>query len=145
MPRDIPSLTPILLSEEEHFPARVTVLSRIEYLKVINANLSKEDLEAFKASYFGHLLGLVGLAQISGQLIHHLLMRQVETKNIKEIWFNVYEKPLRFSMHEFALMTALNCDNTSSNPEFSELKLKRRLKNEYFCQKKKKPIIILEE
>ncbi|PON65678.1 hypothetical protein PanWU01x14_114210 [Parasponia andersonii] len=51
--RDIPSLTPVL-SEEENFPARVTVLSRIEYLKVIKANLRKEDLESFKASC-GHI------------------------------------------------------------------------------------------
>ncbi|XP_062075794.1 uncharacterized protein LOC133779912 [Humulus lupulus] len=85
---DIPSLRPILM-ENEHFTSRVSVAYRIQVLRNIRSLLCYEDLEAFTASCFGHLLKLIDLAKSSGQLIHFLLQRRVQTNKENELWFDI--------------------------------------------------------
>ncbi|KAK2664664.1 hypothetical protein Ddye_003238 [Dipteronia dyeriana] len=44
-----------------------------------------------------------------GQLVHHLLLRQIESHNKSEMWFAVGGKTFRFSIEEFCLITGLKC------------------------------------
>ncbi|KAK3195473.1 hypothetical protein Dsin_026783 [Dipteronia sinensis] len=47
--------------------------------------------------------------QFSGQLVHHLLLRQIQSSNKSEMWFAVGGKAFRFSIQEFCLITSLAC------------------------------------
>ena len=131
MPSEVPQLK-LLLKEEHHFPARVSVIYRLQVLENIRKHLSPEDLEAFKSSCFGHLLGLENLGKQSGQLMHYLLLRQVECEKNHEVWFSIEGKPARFSLDEFAIVTGLNCGPFLSSNEVYALKMKYRLRDDYF-------------
>ncbi|KAK3222777.1 hypothetical protein Dsin_009802 [Dipteronia sinensis] len=45
--------------------------------------------------------------KFSEQLIHHLLLRQIQSRNKSEIWFAVGGKTFWFSIQEFCLITSL--------------------------------------
>ena len=117
--------------ENEHFTSRVSIAYRIQVLRNIRSLLCYEDLEAFTASCFGHLLKLIDLAKSSGQLIHFLLQRRLQTNKEIELLFDIDSQPVRFSMHEFALISGFNCGK-SNDPNLSSLRKGNRLKKEYF-------------
>ncbi|XP_062093599.1 uncharacterized protein LOC133799616 [Humulus lupulus] len=127
---DIPSLR-LILMENEHFTSPVSVAYRIQVLRNIRSLLCYEDLEASTASCSSHLLKLIDLAKSSGQLIHFLLQRRVQTNKENELWFDIDSQLVRFSMHEFVLISGFNCGK-SNDPNLSSLRKSNRLKKEYF-------------
>ena len=122
----------LILKREHYFPGRVSVIYRLKVLENIRKYLSHGDLKAFKLSCFGHLLGLENLGEQSRQLMHYLLLRQAECQKNHEMWFSIDEKLVQFSINEFAIITGLNCGPFLSNNEVYVLKLKYRLRDDYF-------------
>ncbi|XP_060668323.1 uncharacterized protein LOC132799771 [Ziziphus jujuba] len=74
--------------------------------KVITSVLTSEQLEKYRQTCFGHLLDMKNL-RFSGQLVHHLLCRQVESNNPEVLEFNFGGSAVRFTKWEFALISGL--------------------------------------
>ncbi|KAK0591005.1 hypothetical protein LWI29_034332 [Acer saccharum] len=79
-------------------------------IKNINNKLTMEQKIMFEQTCFGNFLNMGGNRLIfSAQMVHQLLLRQVENPNTNEMWFSVGEKTIRFSMQEFCVVTGLDC------------------------------------
>ncbi|XP_060668546.1 uncharacterized protein LOC132799827 [Ziziphus jujuba] len=74
--------------------------------KVITSVLTSEQLEKYRQTCFGHLLDMKNL-WFSGQLVHHLLCRQVVSNNPEVLEFNFGGSAVRFTKWEFALISGL--------------------------------------
>ncbi|KAL5547938.1 hypothetical protein UlMin_003169 [Ulmus minor] len=60
------------------------------------------------------------------------MLRRMPTKKKRELWFLVEGKPARFSVHEFAIVTGLVCTPKPFLGLEEKLKLKARIRDEYF-------------
>lgn len=98
-----------ILQESEHFPGKINCPSKLTPIQLIKEKLSEEQLRIFKRSCFGRLIDIQDL-QFQGQLLHHLILRQISSPHDDEIWFALSgSRPFRFSIHEFGLITGLSC------------------------------------
>ena len=100
----------LLLNVAEHFPAKINSTSSMAAVKLIKEKLTEAQLSLFRSTCFGKLLEMNDI-KFSGQLVHHLLLRQVRSTNKSEMWFAVGGKTFRFSIQEFCLVTGLECCN----------------------------------
>ncbi|TXG70415.1 hypothetical protein EZV62_005350 [Acer yangbiense] len=79
-------------------------------IKNIKNNLKMEQKKMFKQTCFGNFLNMGGnRLTFSAQMVHQLLLRQVENPNTNGMWFSVRDKTIRFSMQEFCVVTCLDC------------------------------------
>ena len=74
----------------------------------IKEHLSANQLKMFRSTCFGHFLDLKQL-KLQGQLVHCLLLREVNHPATDEIWFSIGGYNLRFSIGEFGIITGLKC------------------------------------
>ena len=91
-----------------HFPARVNFSYMHNAPQFIKKYLSSNQLEMFRRTCFGFLLDMdeiVGQAQV----IHSLLLREVECADADLICFLVGGKELRFGLVEFSMLSGLKC------------------------------------
>ena len=70
--------------------------------------LTKPQKELYGDTHFGQLLRLPE-CQYQGQILHHILLRELKQPNLEELWFFVAHKPRRFGIAKFSLITSLNC------------------------------------
>ncbi|KAK0606266.1 hypothetical protein LWI29_035871 [Acer saccharum] len=98
----------LLLKVVEHFLAKINNTSSTVPIKLIKEKLTEAQLSFFRTTCFGKLLKMNDL-KFSGQLVHHLLLRQIRSPNKSEMWFVVGGKTFRFSIQEFCLITSLEC------------------------------------
>ena len=68
--------------------------------------LSTKQKELFSGASFGPFLNLPKY-NYQGQFLHHLFVRELNQPKHEELWFQIGNKCKRFSIAEFALMTAL--------------------------------------
>lgn len=105
-------IAPRLVNSECPSTGRVSNFSYWKTVDKINQKLTMQQKIMFHDSCFGQFLNLglrTARLQFSGQLIHQLLVREVESANPNEMWFLVGEKTIRFSMQEFCIVTGLKC------------------------------------
>ena len=124
------------------FPAKITVKEQLQILAEIKGALKESELEVFRRSCFGHFLNLdAGWTEggktgkrntFAGQYVHFLMLRRMPTKKKRELWFLVEGKPARFSVREFAIVTGLVCTPKPFLGLEEKLKLKARIRDEYF-------------
>ena len=57
-------------------------------IQKIKNKLTDGQLEMFRRTSFGHLLD-VNIFQFSGQVVHHILLREAEQPNDEEMWFDI--------------------------------------------------------
>ncbi|TXG53667.1 hypothetical protein EZV62_018923 [Acer yangbiense] len=101
-------------------------------IKNINNKLTMEQKIMFEQTCFGNFLSIGGNRLLfSAQMVHQLLLRQVENPNTNEIWFLVGEKTIRFSMQEFCVVTGLDCSPYPSVDVLTKVK-GVRLRDEVF-------------
>ena len=100
----------LLVKVSEHFPAKINSTSSIHAVKLIKEKLTEAQLSLFRTTCFGKLLEMNDL-KFFGQLVHQVLLRQVQSTNKSEMWFVVGGKRFRFSIQEFCLVTGLECGN----------------------------------
>ncbi|XP_010424277.2 PREDICTED: uncharacterized protein LOC104709346, partial [Camelina sativa] len=82
------------------------ILSHSLFSKLENTFLGpiiKEGLRKAGGNQKGDGLGF------SGQLVYFLVVRQIVSSREDEIWFCINNKPMRFSLIEFHLVTGLPC------------------------------------
>ncbi|KAL2461543.1 DUF1985 domain-containing protein [Abeliophyllum distichum] len=70
--------------------------------------------------------------KFSGQLIHQLLNRLVKCDKEDELWFCFRDKPARFSLKEWALITGLNCGTGPDRKHMEYVRRTNRLLYHYF-------------
>ncbi|KAI9185171.1 hypothetical protein LWI28_004985 [Acer negundo] len=98
----------LLVKGAEHFPGKINSTSSTAAVKCIKEKLTEAQLSLFHTTCFGKLLDMNDL-KFSGQLVHHLLLRQIPSPDKSEMWFAIGGKRLRFSIQEFCLITGLEC------------------------------------
>ncbi|KAI9161277.1 hypothetical protein LWI28_015966 [Acer negundo] len=98
----------LLVKGAEHFPGKINSTSSTAAIKCIKEKLTEAQLSLFRTTCFGKLLDMNDL-KFSGQLVHHLLLRQIPSPDKSEMWFAIGGKRLRFSIQEFCLITGLEC------------------------------------
>ncbi|CAD5333118.1 unnamed protein product [Arabidopsis thaliana] len=94
--------------------------SKFSYLKIIKEILSNSLFSRLKTTFLGPIIkaglrkaggnqkGPNGLG-FSGQLVRFLVVRQLVSSREDGIWFCINNKPMRFSLTEFHLVTGLPC------------------------------------
>ena len=118
------------IKKEDFFPAKVLCRSDFEVIKKIRQKLTDTQMSIFRSSCFGKLIDMQDL-QFSAQIVHHLLLRQLDCSKEDDMWFLIAGKKIRFSLHEFNLVTGLNCGPFMSIDEYKNLSSKRLL-DEHF-------------
>ncbi|XP_062103528.1 uncharacterized protein LOC133814605 [Humulus lupulus] len=95
------------------------IASTIKYsqIQAIHEKLSKKQVSDFGDSCFGHFLTLPEFT-MQHQLIHNLLLRELQQPNKLEIWAGVNGMKLRFGMREFALVTGLWCFGSTDKMKY---------------------------
>ncbi|KAK3185082.1 hypothetical protein Dsin_032368 [Dipteronia sinensis] len=68
----------LLVKVSEHFPAKINSTSSTVLIKQIKEKLTYAQLALFRTTCFGKLLEMHEL-KFSGQLVHHLLLRQIQS------------------------------------------------------------------
>ena len=97
-----------VIAVKEHETAKIHTNNKYEQISDLVETLSVKQLAEFRASCFGNFTHLKPF-KIQYQPIHNLLLRQLKQPNPLEIWFGIAGTKLRFSIHEFALITGLRC------------------------------------
>jgi len=94
--------------------------SKFSYLKIIKEILSDSLFSRLKTTFIGPIIkaglrkaggnqkGPDGLG-FSGQLVRFLVVRHLVSSREDGIWFCINNKPMRFSLTEFHLVTGLPC------------------------------------
>ncbi|KAK3230324.1 hypothetical protein Dsin_002205 [Dipteronia sinensis] len=85
----------LLVKVSEHFPAKINSTSSMVTIKHMKEKLTEVQLALFRITCFGRLLEMHEL-KFSGQLVHHLLLRQIQSHNNSEMWFAVGGKNFFF-------------------------------------------------
>ena len=100
----------LIVKEEDYFTCRITRYAKLEVIKNIKEKLNKRQEIMFRQSCLGALLDLdYKKFQWAAQVVHHLLLRQIDQPNREELWCLVGGKKLRFSINEYSLITGLLC------------------------------------
>ncbi|KAK2657868.1 hypothetical protein Ddye_010920 [Dipteronia dyeriana] len=87
----------LLVKVTKYFPVKINSTSSTVAIKCIKEKLIEAQLALFHTTCFGKLLEMHEL-KFSGQLVHHLPLRQIESHNKSEMWFAVGGKTFRFSV-----------------------------------------------
>lgn len=95
----------------------------------IKSTLTPGELEKFRQSCFGYFLDIPKI-KVQNQIIHCLLLREVEQLNKSELWFEVGGHRLKFGIDEFALISGLNCQGDSS--KYAYTKVENGILDKYF-------------
>ncbi|XP_038713389.1 uncharacterized protein LOC120007258 [Tripterygium wilfordii] len=123
-----------IIPKGQHFPAKVSNFSQPDVVICnIRDKLNDDQLETFSRSCFGMYLRIKSLT-FSGQLVHQLLLRQVESSDHSfgtTFNFRLAGKQATFSFEDFALVTGLACTGI---PPISSLvdTSTHRLRDAYF-------------
>ncbi|XP_062096756.1 uncharacterized protein LOC133802459 [Humulus lupulus] len=132
-PTPTPKMWSLKINEEDWLKSKIILYSTFDVIQKIKNKLTSKQLEMFRKTCFGHFLD-ANAFQFSGQIVHHILLREVEQPNVEEMWFDICGMQLRFSMHEFALITGLKCFEC---PKVSRVEISgNRFLEKYFPRKK---------
>ncbi|GMN60429.1 hypothetical protein TIFTF001_029528 [Ficus carica] len=113
---ELQELPPLILFE--YFSAKVIVRSIMTILEDIQKWLTEEDKTVFRSyPQLGPLIDLPIGGEFSGALAHNLLLRKTVCQKDYEVWFLIEEKPLRFFLYEFVLISGLNMGGGPSKDE----------------------------
>ncbi|XP_060190600.1 uncharacterized protein LOC132619845 [Lycium barbarum] len=98
------------LDDYASFPAKISVRSRLTLLAKFRKLLrDQKSRKMFKHSCFGQFRKLTQhFINFNGRMIHYLLLRHVDEKKKREMWFLVNDKLVCFGQNEFALITGLD-------------------------------------
>ncbi|XP_050210879.1 uncharacterized protein LOC126661128 isoform X2 [Mercurialis annua] len=128
-----PKLWQFKLNPAARFHSKIDTCLSYDVITEIKSTLSPGELELFKKSCLGYIIDIPKI-KLQNQIVHCLLMREVEQLNKSEMWFHVGGHRLKFGIEEFALVSGLNCQGTSN--KYSYPKVLNGLYDKYFsgCQ-----------
>ncbi|XP_017252079.1 uncharacterized protein LOC108222706 [Daucus carota subsp. sativus] len=96
----------------KHKGAKISTSNRYEPMTELRTLLSEKQLEEFRKCCFGHFLDIPHF-KLQNQLIHNLLLRQLDQSNSQELWIGVGGIKMKFGLKEFATITGLLCAGSS--------------------------------
>lgn len=95
----------------------------------MNKKFSPHQRSLFKNTCLGAFIDLK-VIELQPQLIHQLLLREVKQPNTDEMYFNIHDHLVKFSIEEFCLISGLRC---FGNGDFTRFRMKKsHLKESYF-------------
>ncbi|KAF8114168.1 hypothetical protein N665_0040s0023 [Sinapis alba] len=98
----------ILEEEAETKMDKINNNCRRTILKTVKVVLKDEYGEVLKDPVFGPILAIVENKLIySGKIIHSFICKQLKVSKLHELWFLFANRPLKFSMQEFYVVTGL--------------------------------------
>ena len=122
----------LVYKEDEVYKSKITNLCNLGVIEEIKKKLNPPQLDLFTRSCFGHFLDLQEL-NISPQLIHQLLLREVKTQDHpEELWFFICGNKVRFAKEEYGLITGLNFGEFEGDEFTLKDELPHRLLHKYF-------------
>lgn len=111
------------------FKGKVTLYSPHEVITDLNKKFSQHQRSLFKNMCLGAFIDLK-VIELQPQLIHQLLLREVKQPNTDEMYFNIHDHLVKFSIEEFCLISGLRC---FGNGDFTRFRMKKsHLKESYF-------------
>ena len=102
-----------------------------EIPEILNKYLPEGAINKFRDIIFGHILD-AGVVNGQAQVVHGLLLREVESTQPETIQFFIGGKVLNFGLTEFGVLSGLRIIGNMNMPVFEESD--HRLKNKYFKQ-----------
>ncbi|XP_055962313.1 uncharacterized protein LOC130014642 [Mercurialis annua] len=111
--RRSPKLWQLKLLREDRLHSKIDTCMSYDTISEIQSTLSPFELELFRKSCFGYFLDIPKI-MVQNQIIHCLLLREVEQYNKSEMWFEVGGHRLKFGIEEFALVSGLKCHGNVS-------------------------------
>lgn len=120
-----------VIEKGDRFEAKATQVISLASIDLILGSLENEHKKMFEASCFGQFVGMRRI-KFSGQLIHQLLNRLVKCDKEDELWFCFRDKPARFSLKKWALITGLNCGTGPDAKHMEYVRRANRLLYHYF-------------
>ena len=106
----------------KHKGAKISTSNRYEPMTELRTLLSEKQLEEFRKCCFGHFLDIPHF-KLQNQLIHNLLLRQLDQSNSQELWIGVGGIKMKFGLKEFATITGLLCAGILTKCVGSRLKI----------------------
>lgn len=110
--------------EPNHRAKGITTYTQFKYVHELEKILSESLFQRLRNTFLGPVINSAlrtdGGAQkvkglgFSGQIVHFLLSRQIDTGRRNELWFHMGGQPMRFSLREFYLTTGLPCTKAES-------------------------------
>ena len=108
-----------IVPEKKRFRAHLNVYSKPAVIDIIREGLSSSDWAALIDGCFGAIVRAGDRLYFYSQLVHQMLLHEVETKKKNEMWFKVGQHLLRFSLAEFCCVTGLVYEDNGSDKSTS--------------------------
>lgn len=108
----------------EPFGIRVTAYHKSRGIMSILNALKKDEVDFLKNSAFGKFISLADKPSFSGRFGWVIISWQLKVKKKHEVWILFAEKPIRFSLREYAIVIGLPCGKF---PKKSKKKLKSNI------------------
>ncbi|XP_055961813.1 uncharacterized protein LOC130015518 [Mercurialis annua] len=124
-----PKLWQFKVSREDRVHSKIDTRMSYDVISDIKSTLTPGELEKFRQSCFGYFLDIPKI-KVQNQIIHCLLLREVERLKKSELWFEVGGHRLKFGIDEFALISGLNCQGDSS--KYAYTKVENGILDKYF-------------
>lgn len=118
-----------IIHHDKWFAGKVNVSSTDMVISNLCGNLSNDQRALFRKTCFGPYVDMKEIS-LQPQLIHQVLLREVKQPNLDEMWFKIGEKCVRFSIHEFCLITGLRCMGNDDLLKYQSRPI--RIKDTYF-------------
>lgn len=109
---------------KEPYGDRIHKYFKLERINNVAELLEPDELEVIRRSRLGELFKIGRRFAYSGKLAHFLLTRKLVIAKEHEIWFIFTEKPIRFSLREFRVVSGLLCNKVP--PPLQDNNIKRK-------------------
>ena len=103
-----PASFKFVVPKERRFRGHINVYSKPALIKVLKNGLSPDDWVSLIDGCLGPIVRAGDHLYFYHQLVHQMLLHEVETSQVNEMWFQVGQHLFRFSLAEFCCVTGLS-------------------------------------
>lgn len=103
-----PASFKFVVPKEQRFHGHINVYSKPELITTLKNGLSHDDWVSLIDGCLGSIVRARDSLYFYQQLVHQMLLHEVETSKVNEMWFQVGQHLFRFSLAEFCCVTGLS-------------------------------------
>ena len=122
-----------VVPKENWHSGRVMSKTNIDCLTIIKNFLTEKQQEMFKTCCLGHLLDIDCSFKLVGQVVHTILLHEINSRNVNEMVFDFNGTYCKFSIIQFESIMGLRCCPIPLDCDITNSK--NRLKETYFPKK----------